>query len=102
MGENKNYFAMSLKAFFIKLSTKHPELLELMCHNYVHQWVNKDAQVKKKMNPQTSDRPQKTKSTPARNNMRQPPNAYGPSSKKDSGAMRKVDLPMGDATNMTL
>jgi hypothetical protein len=36
MGENKNFFAMSLKEFFIKLSTSNPELLELMCHNYVH------------------------------------------------------------------
>ena len=48
IGENKNYFAMSLKDFFIKLSTKHPDLLELMCHNYVHQWVNKDTKFKNK------------------------------------------------------
>ena len=36
LAENKNYFAMSLKQFFISLSTEEPELLELMCHNYVH------------------------------------------------------------------
>jgi hypothetical protein len=32
--ENQNYFAMSLKAFFISMSTNHPDLLELMCHNF--------------------------------------------------------------------
>jgi hypothetical protein len=36
MAQNKNYFAMSLKCFFVELSTNHPDLLELMCHNYVH------------------------------------------------------------------
>ena len=36
LAENKNYFAMSLKQFFISLSTEEPDLLELMCHNYVH------------------------------------------------------------------
>lgn len=34
---NKNFFAMSLKAFFQGLSEDE---LELMCHNYVHNWIN--------------------------------------------------------------
>lgn len=34
---NKNFFAMSLKAFFLGLSEDE---LELMCHNYVHNWIN--------------------------------------------------------------
>ena len=39
--ENFNYFAMSLKKFFILMSTSFPEMLEFMCHNFVQQWVNK-------------------------------------------------------------
>jgi hypothetical protein len=42
LAHNKNYFAMSLKLFFIELATNQPDLLELMCHNYIHSWVNKD------------------------------------------------------------
>lgn len=49
MAQNKNYFAMSLKCFFIELSNNHPDLLELMCHNYVHQWVNKEVTTKPKV-----------------------------------------------------
>ena len=33
---------MSLKHFFTTLSKK-PELLELMCHQYVDKWINRDA-----------------------------------------------------------
>lgn len=47
MENNKNYFAMSLKMFFIELSTEFPDLLELMCHNYVHKWVSKGIQKRK-------------------------------------------------------
>ena len=36
LDQNKNYFAMSLKLYFIELATQHDDLLELMCHNYVH------------------------------------------------------------------
>jgi hypothetical protein len=35
--ENKNYFAMSLKLFFMSLSEDE---LEFVCHNYVHNWIN--------------------------------------------------------------
>ena len=41
LNENFNYFAMSLKKFFILMSTSYPHLLEFICHNFVHQWVNK-------------------------------------------------------------
>ena len=34
---NKNFFAMSLKHFFQNLSE---EQMELMCHNYIHSWIN--------------------------------------------------------------
>jgi len=42
LAHNKNYFAMSLKLFFVELGTHNQDLLELMCHNYIHSWVNKD------------------------------------------------------------
>ena len=42
LAHNKNYFAMSLKLFFVELGTNNQDLLELMCHNYIHSWVNKD------------------------------------------------------------
>jgi predicted metalloprotease with PDZ domain len=42
LSHNKNYFAMSLKLFFVELGTHNQDLLELMCHNYIHSWVNKD------------------------------------------------------------
>ena len=35
--KNKNYFAMSLKAFFLGLTE---DQLEFVCHNYVHNWIN--------------------------------------------------------------
>lgn len=38
---NKNYFAMSLKAFFQSLSEDE---LEFLCHNYVHNWINEELQ----------------------------------------------------------
>jgi hypothetical protein len=47
--QNKNYFAMSLKMYFMELATEHEDLLELMCHNYVHQWVNKEVTAKPKV-----------------------------------------------------
>jgi hypothetical protein len=47
--QNKNYFAMSLKMYFVELATEHEDLLELMCHNYVHQWVNKEVAAKPKV-----------------------------------------------------
>ena len=34
---NKNYFALSLKLFFKSLSDQE---LELICHNYIHNWIN--------------------------------------------------------------
>ena len=37
VGKNKNYFAMSLKLFFMSLTEDE---LEFMCHNYVHNWIN--------------------------------------------------------------
>jgi predicted metalloprotease with PDZ domain len=37
---------MSLKMFFIELGTNQHDLLELMCHNYVHSWVNKEVTTK--------------------------------------------------------
>ena len=37
--ENKNYFAMSLKLFFMSLTEDE---LEFMCHNYVHNWINEE------------------------------------------------------------
>lgn len=37
--ENKNYFAMSLKWFFMTLNEDE---LEFMCHNYVHNWINEE------------------------------------------------------------
>lgn len=40
---------MSLKMYFIELATEHQDLLELMCHNYVHQWVNKEVTAKPKV-----------------------------------------------------
>ena len=36
---NKNYFAMSLKLFFMSLTEDE---LEFMCHNYVHNWINEE------------------------------------------------------------
>ena len=42
LAHNKNYFAMSLKLFFVELGTNNQDLLELMCHNYIHSWVNKE------------------------------------------------------------
>ena len=39
IGPNKNYFAMSLKLFFMTLTEDE---LELMCHNYVHNWINEE------------------------------------------------------------
>ena len=39
--ENKNYFAMSLKMFFMSLTEDE---LEFMCHNYVHNWINLELQ----------------------------------------------------------
>ena len=87
MGENKNYFAMSLKAFFIKLSTKHPDLLELMCHNYVHQWVNKDTTFKSKQ-------PKDTKTTPvSRKLWTKPANAYEQLVKATGDAASQEELP---------
>ena len=50
MEENKNYFAMALKLFFTELGAEQPDLLELLCHNYVHKWVNKEAANKPKNN----------------------------------------------------
>ena len=38
---NKNYFAMSLKLFFQRLSEDE---LEFLCHNYVHNWINEELQ----------------------------------------------------------
>ena len=35
--ENKNYFALSLKMFFMSLTEDE---LEFVCHNYVHNWIN--------------------------------------------------------------
>jgi hypothetical protein len=37
--ENKNFFAMSLKMFFLNLSSDE---LEYICHNYVHNWINEE------------------------------------------------------------
>lgn len=35
--ENKNYFAMSLKMFFMSLTEDE---LEFVCHHYIHNWIN--------------------------------------------------------------
>lgn len=35
----KNYFAMSLKLFFKTLTE---DQLEIVCHNYVHNWINQE------------------------------------------------------------
>jgi hypothetical protein len=35
--ESKNYFAMSLKMF---ISTMTEDQLEIVCHNYIHNWIN--------------------------------------------------------------
>ena len=35
--ENKNYFAMSLKMFFMSLTEDE---LEFVCHSYIHNWIN--------------------------------------------------------------
>lgn len=37
--ESKNYFAMSLKLFF---STLSEDQLEIVCHNYIHNWINQE------------------------------------------------------------
>ena len=39
--KNKNYFAMSLKLFFMSLNE---EELEFVCHNYIHNWINEELQ----------------------------------------------------------
>jgi hypothetical protein len=39
--KSKNYFAMSLKHFFKNLSDDN---LELMCHYYIHNWINEEMQ----------------------------------------------------------
>jgi len=36
---NKNYFAMSLKLFFMSLTEDE---LEFICHHYVHNWINEE------------------------------------------------------------
>ena len=41
IAENKNYFAMSLKMFFMSLTEDE---LEFLCHNYVHSWINDELQ----------------------------------------------------------
>jgi len=35
--ESKNYFAMSLKMFFMSITEDE---LEFVCHNYIHNWIN--------------------------------------------------------------
>ena len=34
---DKNFFALSLKDFFMRITEDE---LELMCHNYVYNWIN--------------------------------------------------------------
>ena len=41
MTNNQNYYAMSLKKFFILLGGSFPDMLEIICHNFVRQWVEK-------------------------------------------------------------
>lgn len=43
---NKNYFAMSLKLFFMNLSEDE---LEFICHHYVHNWINEELQRSNRM-----------------------------------------------------
>ena len=42
--QHKNYFAMSMKNFFVSLANNE-DMLELMCHNWADQWINKGASV---------------------------------------------------------
>jgi hypothetical protein len=44
--ENKNYFAMSLKMFFMSLTEDE---LEFVCHNYVHNWINLELKRKNRL-----------------------------------------------------
>ena len=39
--ESKNYFAMSLKMFFMSITEDE---LEFVCHNYIHNWINIELQ----------------------------------------------------------
>jgi len=44
--KSKNYFAMSLKMFFMSLTEDE---LEFVCHNYVHNWINLELQRSNRM-----------------------------------------------------
>ena len=46
IADNKSYFAMSLKQFFMSMTE---EELEFMCHNYVHNWINEELKYKNKL-----------------------------------------------------
>ena len=39
--DTKNFYAMALKRFFQNLGDNE---LELLCHNYVHNWINQELQ----------------------------------------------------------
>ena len=44
--DNKSFFAMSLKLFFMNLSEDE---LELLCHNYIHNWINDELSKKNRL-----------------------------------------------------